>query len=195
MKKSSLLIIFIFVMALSQIAAAQPDFIWHTVDTTFCRATNAAAADLDGDGDLDIIGASGRHGVHYWLNLGTFPPTYTEAHILNRNFSVGYEVKVADFDDDGDIDIISTGSIDDNNYICIVKIWENLYPNFFCHDLNTNSRIRRPLGIHDIDNDNDIDIIVNGLDNGNQILVYEYLANFEFSLHSCLLYTSPSPRD
>jgi hypothetical protein len=74
------------------------------ISDTFCYLPSAA--DIDGDGDLDILYNSASLGTLLWREnidgTATFgPDRIIAANFLNRMFSF-----VADFDGDGDLDVV-----------------------------------------------------------------------------------------
>ena len=107
---------FISAILFSFSITAQIDFEAHiTVDDA--GGTNGAnsvfAADLDGDGDMDMISASTNDDKIAWYKnmdgLGTFGPQ----QIISENAPVAYSVFATDIDGDGDIDIIAASYSDD----------------------------------------------------------------------------------
>jgi hypothetical protein len=79
------------------------------------------AADLDGDGDLDVLSASSRDGTIAWYEnadgLGQFGPRQV---ITRQTFSARL-VFAADVDGDGDVDLLAASDLDDK-----VVWYENL---------------------------------------------------------------------
>ena len=71
-------------------------------------AFSAIAADLDGDGDNDVVSASDGSGLAWFENLdgmGTFSAT----KIIDNNIDNSRSVVAADMDGDGDLDIVGNG--------------------------------------------------------------------------------------
>lgn len=63
------------------------------------------AADMDGDGDLDLVGGDDNPGtLFYFENIGS--GNYSEGRIIDSNNGY-FDIKVTDFDFDGDQDIIT----------------------------------------------------------------------------------------
>ncbi|MCK4593380.1 VCBS repeat-containing protein [bacterium] len=86
----------------------------HTVDGNFDGAWFVYAADVDGDDDLDILGAaSGADDITWWENLDGSGTTWTE-HTVDGDFDGANHVYAADVDGDDDMDVLGTaGSTDD----------------------------------------------------------------------------------
>jgi len=69
------------------------------------------AADLDDDGDLDLIGADGDHGISVWLNPGTgFSGTLRSASadvdVGTAGQDLGTTLALSDLDGDGTLDLL-----------------------------------------------------------------------------------------
>ncbi len=77
----------------------------HAIDSNFTNAHEIHAADVDGDGDLDIIAAAaGVNQVAVWYNDGSQPPVWTK-QVIDSAFGGARSVVASDFDGDGDLDL------------------------------------------------------------------------------------------
>ena len=88
---------------------------WTAADITTSAdgATSVYVADMDGDGDLDIVSASQNDDTIAWYeNDGAADPSWTAADITASADGAKW-VYVADMDGDGDLDIVSTSFYDD----------------------------------------------------------------------------------
>ena len=80
------------------------------IDTTFGGAFAVELADLDGDGDLDAVGAAAGSGeVSWWENVAGDGSTWTE-HTIDLAFSDAISVAVGDVDRDGRLDVVGAAT-------------------------------------------------------------------------------------
>ena len=78
----------------------------HTIDAAFAGADNCYLADMDADGDLDVLGTSASGEVIWWENDDGTGTAWTE-HIVTVSFSGACCTKAADFDGNGISDVVS----------------------------------------------------------------------------------------
>jgi len=80
----------------------------YPVDSGFRGAHDIAAADLDGDGDTDLVGAAWEDDqIAWWRHDGGDPIRWTKTAIAG-GFDYACKVAVADIDGDGDVDVVAT---------------------------------------------------------------------------------------
>ena len=72
---------------------------------TYRQMRSVATADIDNDGDKDIVSVAG-HEVAWQENLGGSPTSF-RAHLIADNLSVGRWVSAGDIDGDGDTDLVA----------------------------------------------------------------------------------------
>jgi hypothetical protein len=91
------------------------------VDTVW-SGTSAYAADIDRDGDIDVLGISRLdNDIIWWENtdLNGGGTSWTE-HMIDGSFLEGYSIYATDVDSDGDMDVLGASSQGDE-----IAWWEN----------------------------------------------------------------------
>ena len=92
--------------------AADPSWTAANIATSADGATSVFAADMDGDGDMDIVSASQIDDtIAFYENNGAADPTWAATDIAT-SADVAFSVYAADMDGDGDMDIVSASSGD-----------------------------------------------------------------------------------
>lgn len=121
------------------------------------NVTSVYAADLDGDGDLDVASASGSDAKIAWYqnldSLGTFGPQ----NILSSTATGASVVRIADMDGDADMDIVFGSN--DNKTIGWFKNNDGL-GNFTTETfIASHSGDIRDISVSDMDGDGDLDFL------------------------------------
>ncbi|MEZ4649390.1 MAG: FG-GAP-like repeat-containing protein [Candidatus Eisenbacteria bacterium] len=84
-------------------------WVQHAVDGVYPDAIEVTAADLDQDGDLDIVGTSyAEQDVVWWENTSGDGLQWTK-HVIIGFTATDNAVTVGDVDDDGDLDVVAAG--------------------------------------------------------------------------------------
>ena len=97
----------------SVLYSGQPSFTETVIDNSADGASSVYVADIDNDGDLDIVASSGNDNTIAWYeNDGNVDPSWTVSDIAT-NVDGARHVFVADMDNDGDLDIVSASSNND----------------------------------------------------------------------------------
>jgi hypothetical protein len=152
-------------------------FTKHTVGDQFDEAVDVYATDIDGDGDMDIIGAAANLGVYRWNNDGS--ENFERMEISNQ-FAYPRSVYATDVDGDGDTDVLGAGA---NVYgVQYVVWWENNGTTNWgwWHTIDSNFSGAYSVYATDMDDDGDIDVLAAARD-ADQIAWYEN----EFCPGSC----------
>ena len=93
--------------------AADPTWAASDIATSADAAYSVFAADMDGDGDMDIISASlNDNAIAWYENNGAADPTWAASDIATSAYGAT-SVFAADMDGDGDMDIVSSSHLDD----------------------------------------------------------------------------------
>jgi len=137
--------------------------IWtkHVIDGNFSGARSVYAADIDGDGDLDVLGAAYDAGqVAWWSNDGGNPIEWTK-HVITYMFYMPHEVYAEDIDGDNDMDILCASS-----ELHRINLWRNNGGNpihWTEQVIGNNVSMAKSVRAADIDGDGVMDVIGAGL--------------------------------
>jgi hypothetical protein len=120
------------------------------------------AADVDGDGDTDIVGAAeGSDAVVWWENLGDADPRFLQ-HTIRENLDGAFSVYATDINGDANVDLLCAAYGDDS-----VVWWENTGSKpvtFAEHNITSSFEGARIVYATDVDGDGDVDILGAAMD-------------------------------
>ncbi|MBT7903742.1 hypothetical protein HN587_07805 [Candidatus Woesearchaeota archaeon] len=153
------------------------NFTQFIINGSFDYARDVNFGDLDGDGDIDVLGVAYQNdSVVWWENDGT--ESFTQQGI-NESFDGAEYIEIVDLDGDGDIDVLgSAAGVND------IVWWKNDgVGNFVQHMINDSfSSAAGIVDSVDLDGDGDIDIIGNAV-NGDDIVWWENDGDENFVQH------------
>ena len=157
-------VIFLFLSLFARVppaGAVTALFARHELDPAVPGAWSVAAADLDGDGDVDLAGAANvsYHGgppaedrLLWWERGGD--GTFSR-HDLEASFPGAWIVRAADLDRDGDADVAACSYEADT-----IAWWENDgHGSFARHDVDTAFTGAVFVAVADLDGDGDLDLL------------------------------------
>ncbi|MCH7965013.1 MAG: T9SS type A sorting domain-containing protein, partial [Bacteroidetes bacterium] len=125
----------------------------HTITIDALDARSVYAVDVDDDGDMDVLSASGDDDKIAWYeNDGNenFTP-----HTITTGADFAFSVYAVDVDGDGDMDVLSASILDDK-----IAWYENDgNENFTPHTITTNADGARSVYAIDVDGDGDMDVL------------------------------------
>ncbi len=128
------------------------------------------AADIDGDGDLDVIIPSKADNKITWLENTDGQGTFGPQQIISNTTQIAAAVFLADMDGDGDMDVVSDRSI--NGFPCWYENLDGLGNFGPQQEITQNTTGSFYIIADDLDNDGDMDVI--GMEfGGNTIAWYE----------------------
>jgi len=125
------------------------------ITTEAGAASDVHAADLDGDGDPDVLSASfGDDTISWYENQGS--GVFSRQRVITRDANGARSVFAADLDGDGDADVLSA-SWHDNK----IAWYENQGGGSFSSQRVITSRAHGALSVHaaDLDGDGDTDVV------------------------------------
>ena len=117
----------------------------------------AIAADLDGDGDMDVVSASYEDNKIAWYENEDGAGTFGSQQVVSRQTVGAIDVHAADFDNDGDLDLVTASARDS-----IIAWYENEdgQGDFGRIKILTRNAISAEwVTSADLDGDNDLDIL------------------------------------
>jgi hypothetical protein len=89
------------------------DWLAHPISTSADAAMSVVAADLDGDGDLDVLSASGNDDTVAWHENTAGNGSAWTSRTISKAIDAPFSVHAADLDGDGDVDVLSASFFDD----------------------------------------------------------------------------------
>ncbi|MDZ7343498.1 MAG: FG-GAP-like repeat-containing protein [candidate division KSB1 bacterium] len=137
------------------------------------------AADLDGDGIMEILGISHGNFIEPGSDLVYFKDYYLKTThtkvMVDPDLLGAHDLGIADFDRDGDIDIIASGS-------STINIYFNNGFGAFPHHISVVGDGALGFSLADVDGDGDIDIVAQAR-NAEEIRWYEQTPGLVFVPH------------
>jgi len=119
------------------------------------------AADIDGDGDIDVVGAaSGANQVVWFQNDGS--GGFSSRQVIAAGAGQPFSIEVADIDADGDLDVLAALFMGDE-----VALYENDgtqsdgTQSFIVHTVSSNPNPNSPIAVAtgDLNNDGRLDVV------------------------------------
>ena len=150
-------------------------------------ASSVHAADLDGDGDMDVLSASaGDDKIVWYENDGN--QSYT-AHSITTSADGAGSVFAVDLDRDGDLNVLSTSAYDDR----VIWFENDGSQNFTAHTITTSADGALSVLALDLDDDGDMDVLSASW-RDDKIAWYENDGNESFTPHT-ISTTADIPED
>ncbi|WP_271856300.1 T9SS type A sorting domain-containing protein [Patiriisocius marinus] len=141
------------------------------IDSTISSSRSLIMEDIDSDGDLDLVSDSTGKVNIYWLENNDGFGNFGIKNAIGGNGLAASRIRAADFDGDGDIDILGV-------YLALDKfVWyENIdgLGNFGDEKIISSTDNPSGVALADFDNDNDVDILTSSV-NSPTLKWYENL--------------------
>jgi len=132
----------------------------QTVTGPFFGAYSVYSEDIDGDGDMDVVGAADEDDDITWFENEDGSGTSWIEHVIDEDFDGAICVYSDDLDDDGDMDVLGAGYWADH-----ITWWENtdgVGTTWTEHTID--GEFNRALKVYsvDMDGDGDFDVLGSG---------------------------------
>ncbi len=146
-----------------------------SIGTQSNRSASVRAADLDGDKNIDLVVANGRHWPQQnfvFMNQGR--SRFNVQRLLGTDRCTSYATELADLDGDGDVDVAVGNDMAPN------RVFLNDGSGNFesAGTFGTNSSVRS-LMVVDLDKDGDVDVIATSRGRANQIYLNNGKGKFD----------------
>lgn len=154
----------------ASVTAIEIPFVEHHIPFSIRGIRDATVADLDADGDLDVVVISvSDSSIAWYENDGAQPPEFVE-HLITTSFAGASSIIASDLDDDGDVDLLATSSPHNK-----VSWFENdgaSPPTFAERVISSDVRSASRVFVADLDGDGDDDVLASSAGDG-EILWFE----------------------
>ena len=128
----------------------------HIIDDYYQYVQEICPADIDGDGDIDVVGSALEgNNIVWWENIDGAGLAWTR-RVIEDDFFMAKCVDAGDIDGDGDIDVL--GAAHDSP----IKWWENcdgVGTSWTDHTISSNIDGPRGVYLEDVDHDGDLDVM------------------------------------
>ncbi len=179
------LFVFGILLISCNVLLAQNLFTEHVVFYDFGNAVSIAGADLDGDGDIDMVASAFSGNYVAWMENDGMQ-NFTK-HMIIEDFGHAFVLDIAHIDDDDDYDIVCAAKADD----MILWFDNDGFGNFTIDTVVTNWESAsfvmakdhfKNLDL-DIDGDGDTDILATSNSPGDKVSWFENDGNQNFTEH------------
>jgi|GEM_PF-785083 len=176
-KKIQFLYFLLFLIMSFPVVVISQTFTTHTITTSADEAHSVYAVDLDGDGDVDVLSASGDDSKIAWYeNDGS--ESFT-AHTITTSANDAQSVYAVDLDGDGDVDVLSASENDSK-----IAWYENDgSESFTAYTITTSASDVESVYAVDLDGDGDMDVL-SASKADSKIAWYENDGSESFTAHT-----------
>ena len=146
------------------------DWTQYVITTNFRSALFVHGADIDRDGDVDVLGAAGADNKVSWFENVDGTGTNWLEHVVTASLSFARSADAADIDRDGDIDIVAVGQWTDD--VVWFENTDGIGTTWSMHDIDMSFHDAYSIESVDIDSDGDLDVLAAGKE-GHQAAWWE----------------------
>ena len=138
------------------------------------RLERHAIGDVDGDGDLDVVIVKNLRGDLLWFENNGKPNTsgLWKRHVITTELPGAYDVALADFDQDGDLDVAASSWLLGNQFAWFENDGSPAGDDWKKHTIEADIAETRTLRAADFDGDGDADLLGTARQ-ADQVIWYE----------------------
>ena len=127
------------------------------IDTSFAGASFTAIADVDRDGDMDVLaGARAAGFLAWWENIGGMASNWTRHNILSGPVDL-IDIKATDYDRDGDVDLV--GGYGTSDTVAWAENVDGFGRAWSAHTITTQAQDIVSVALADFDEDGGVDVV------------------------------------
>jgi len=127
------------------------------IDNAFAGASFTAIADVDRDGDMDVLAGARAAGLlAWWENIGGMATNWTRRNILTGPADL-IDMKAMDYDRDGDVDLV--GGYGSSDIIAWAENVDGFGRAWSAHTITTQAQDIASIALADFDEDGGIDVV------------------------------------
>ncbi len=141
----------------------------EVINTTY-DSHCVAVYDMDDDGDPDVVHTDYYVDAVLWSEAPDDPTEDWETHLIASTLDYAFDVAVEDIDEDGNPDVVATGTFDDE--VIWYKAPDDPTDSWTGYQIDTSLDGARGICTADMDEDGDPDVVAAGF-NDNDIIWYE----------------------
>jgi hypothetical protein len=140
-------------------ASPNDEWEWHMLQDPTQRVTNLSAADLNGDGLMDLAGTEGHGSGVWWYPAPVYKPERIDDALLST-----HSLALADFNGDGEVDLVTCGY-----QSAIVALFLNQGGGRFEKQILDSNQCAYEVRAVDMNGDGRLDILVAGQNSWNLV--------------------------